>query len=548
MIHAGRTTLLLVAIVILAAVLRLWNLSSNPPSLTWDEASLGYNAYSILQTGKDEYGRWFPLNLKSFGDYKPALYSYLVIPFITILGLTELAIRIPSAILGVLTVILTYFLSNHLFKDKRLSLFSALMMAISPLSIQFSRPAFEATVALFLNMLGALLFLKGKKYSYLFIISAICFVLSVFTYQSSRLFVPLLIFGLHFLYRDSFKRSRGFLIALVILVTGALVLGFGLFVRGESLRLAAVSLFSYQRPLQELEQISKEDGLGIYSLPFQVLHGDWFYFLKGIAERFLIYLSPKMLFVDGDYSPRHGVVDLGVLYYFDIFLLPLGVIYLVKRFEKTKLIFYWMLISILPAVLSRDLTSFVRAFNISLPFAVLSASGLVYLLERFNSGIRRKVIAVALFFIILANFAIFVDRYFIHTPIERSNAWVYGYKQAAELAGKQAGNYNEVVFTDSYGQPYIYYLLYNRYSPEKFQKQAVLEQIGVDVGTVRKIDNVSFRYINWPEDRGSRRTLFIGTPIELPLVDILPFPNEFKLIKEIKFLNGTTALYIVEII
>src|SRR5688572_17254454 len=103
MISEKKAVILLLTVVILAAVLRLWNLSSNPPSLTWDEASLGYNAYSLLQTGKDEYGRLFPLNLKSFGDYKPAVYSYLIIPFIVVFGLNEWAIRLPSAIAGILT-------------------------------------------------------------------------------------------------------------------------------------------------------------------------------------------------------------------------------------------------------------------------------------------------------------------------------------------------------------------------------------------------------------------------------------------------------------
>ena len=93
-----KNTAILLVIVLLAAVIRLWQLDSNPPGLTWDEAALGYNGYSIMQTGRDEYGSFLPLSLKSFGDYKPAVYAYLTIPFIAILGLTEWAVRLPSAL------------------------------------------------------------------------------------------------------------------------------------------------------------------------------------------------------------------------------------------------------------------------------------------------------------------------------------------------------------------------------------------------------------------------------------------------------------------
>src|SRR3989344_1501138 len=88
--------LLFVSIILIAFVLRFWQLGNVPPSPDWDEVSLGYNALSIMQTGKDEYGQSLPVILRSFDDYKPALYTYLVIPFIKVFGLTTLAVRLPS--------------------------------------------------------------------------------------------------------------------------------------------------------------------------------------------------------------------------------------------------------------------------------------------------------------------------------------------------------------------------------------------------------------------------------------------------------------------
>ena len=114
---------LLILILCLAAFWRFFQIGIIPPSTQWDETAIGYNAYSVLKTGRDEYGRFLPLVFKSFGDYKPGLYIYLTVPFIAIFGLSELAVRFPSALAGIASVWLIYQVSWLLFKKKPLSLF-----------------------------------------------------------------------------------------------------------------------------------------------------------------------------------------------------------------------------------------------------------------------------------------------------------------------------------------------------------------------------------------------------------------------------------------
>src|SRR3989344_1327591 len=109
----------LLAIIILAVVLRFYKLGTTPPSLYWDEVSLGYNAYSILKTGFDEHHHFLPLtNFAAFGDYKPPGYIYATVPSIALFGLNEFAVRFPSALAGTLTVLVTYFLVVELFEKK----------------------------------------------------------------------------------------------------------------------------------------------------------------------------------------------------------------------------------------------------------------------------------------------------------------------------------------------------------------------------------------------------------------------------------------------
>ena len=57
-------------ILTLATFLRLYRLKDNPAGFFCDEASIGYNAYSILTTGKDEWGQPWPLFFRAFGEYK----------------------------------------------------------------------------------------------------------------------------------------------------------------------------------------------------------------------------------------------------------------------------------------------------------------------------------------------------------------------------------------------------------------------------------------------------------------------------------------------
>ena len=89
----------------LGLFLRLFRLDRYPAGFTPDEAAQGYSAYSILKTGKDEWGKPFPLNLRSFGDFKPPLQTYLIIPSVFLLGLNELAVRLPNALIGSLAIL-----------------------------------------------------------------------------------------------------------------------------------------------------------------------------------------------------------------------------------------------------------------------------------------------------------------------------------------------------------------------------------------------------------------------------------------------------------
>src|SRR4030042_1148859 len=95
-----KKNLILVVIILVAAIVRLWKVGIIPPGLFGDEVDTGYQAYSILKTGRDYFGNFLPVHFQSFGDWRVPLYIYLDRLFVAFLGLSELAVRLPSAILG----------------------------------------------------------------------------------------------------------------------------------------------------------------------------------------------------------------------------------------------------------------------------------------------------------------------------------------------------------------------------------------------------------------------------------------------------------------
>ena len=135
----------LIYILVLATLLRIINLSTNPPELNWDEVSMGYTAYSLMSTGHDEWGESWPILFRSYGEWKSPVYIYLLTPFIKLFGLNAWGVRLPAALFGVLTVYLTYALASRIY-SRRVGLLAALLLAVSPWHLMLSRPAFEAEI------------------------------------------------------------------------------------------------------------------------------------------------------------------------------------------------------------------------------------------------------------------------------------------------------------------------------------------------------------------------------------------------------------------
>jgi len=542
---------LLTIIFLLAFILRIYKLDQFPLGLTWDEAALGYNAYSILKTGKDEYGKFLPLIFKSFGDYKPGLYVYLTVPSVALLGLNELAVRIPSAMAGTFLVIAMFLLIKQFFSWPQAAL-GAFLMAINPWLIHFSRGAWEANLALFETILGVYLFVKfaeSKKFYQGFLASAVLG-LTFLTYQGAKVFTSLIVFGLiifWFKQLSGLRKKQKFLVGLPVFLL-FIFINLGILTGRTSGRLKVMSIFSYRRPAGEIELIKNEGGPKEKWF-FPVFHSEVLSFTKGILGRYFNHFSARFLFFEGDWSnKRHSVPYMGVMEVVSIpfLLLGLATLFAKKRNNLEKFFLYWLLIAPLPAAITRDSIQAIRSLPMAIPLIFITSTGIFAFFDWFGKRKVKLLPLAGLVIVYVFNLVYYLDLYYVHYPFNSAKDWLFGYRQAVKFVEENQKNYQKIIFTQKYGQPYIFWLFYTRYPPLNYQRQAFLKESPYgDVGEVERLDNIEFRKIYWPADRANKNSLFVGDEFDLPLHDIVG-QQGITLLKEIKFLNGNTAFRIVE--
>src|SRR3989338_1227399 len=183
----------LVMITLIAGWFRIWRLSEHTVSLSLDEVIVGYDAYSILHTGKDHHGHFLPLVFESIGDYKSPVLIYSIIPAIMILGLTEFGVRITVAVIGTLTIVTVYYLVKELLSGNKLkasqteliALITAFSLAISPWHIVVSRFSHDVVLAVFFLIIAITLLLWSlRTKSKTIWLAFLFFVLSAYSYHA----------------------------------------------------------------------------------------------------------------------------------------------------------------------------------------------------------------------------------------------------------------------------------------------------------------------------------------------------------------------------
>lgn len=487
-----KNLIVLLIIILLAVVLRVFQLDKAPPSLFGDEIDVGYQAYSLLKTGKDVYSQTLPFYIKSFSEYRAPLFIYSTVPTVALFGLNEYGVRLSAAFWGILSVLGIFLLGRKLISE-RLGLIAAFLMAISPWNLHYSRAAFEVTMLLSFVIFGTYFFLKGLEKSWFFIFTALLFGLSIYIYSTAVLFIPLWTLVLVVIYKDEIiskefilKSKSSFIIAFFVLLLAILPMVYSVVTGVARERFGVVGIFQdkvvmdkinlarigqeFFTPAGEFRKVELEREFIFHNKPFVLT--------QIFTQNYLRAFSGDFLFANGDYNLRHSIQETGELYKFEIITLILGIWFLIKGFNRRIVSFVLGLLFLTPipsALTDGGGWHATRSFLMLIPLTLISGLGIIYILKNVSKN-WGKVLAVIVVVLLIFNFTFYLHRYYIHYPIESWRFWHVGFKEAFEFIKDNEHKYSTVIINNSYEPSLVRYLFYTKYDPALFQKQFTLDQ------------------------------------------------------------------------
>lgn len=526
-----KTHYLFLFLLVLGFVLRFYKLGAVPLGLYQDETAIGYNAYSILKTGRDEYGKKFPMYFKSFGDYKLPVYVYLTSGAIWLFGMTEFAVRFPSALFGFLTLPLAYLLIKKLTPHQKsgagytgkqnLALLAVGLLAINPWHLHYSRAAFEVSVGLFLLAAGWLLIANyfDKRKVIGLIMASTIFSLAAYTYNLTRILAPLLYAGLFLIHGNSAKlqnkfRKRDVWLGLVIFLVLMLPMGLTMAKPGGA-GSAAGTLINTSAPIQA--QILEFRGYLIKSpvvirkfIFNQSTLTGWRY-LKNIAG----YFSVDFFFLNGSSHGNHGLGDMGQFYLFELPLILSGMAIIWRKkgiFGRSLLC--WLILTVLTAALTREAPHATRSFFLILPMVIFSALGLLntvdWLWRKKQIGYMTLLLFLILSLIVIFNLTYYFVDYYLVFPGKYARSWRAAEKELAEYLGSEEPKYQKIIIDKSADVKYTALLFYQKYSPLDFQQTAArTDDDSEGFNEVQKFGKYEIKDVNWDQDLEDDQSLVV---------------------------------------
>lgn len=510
----------LLIILLIASILRLFMLGEFPKGFSGDEAQQGYSAYSILKTGRDEWGDFLPISPRGFGDYKPPLYTYLTIPSVGILGLSKESVRLPAAFLGVLTVAVTYFLAGKLFNSKNIALWSSFLLAISPWHIQLSRTAFEAGSGVFFFSLGLLFYLKGISKNINLILTTLFFAFSAYAYHSFRLFVLLFLIGLTILKWKELPRIKYMLILLIIFLLPVII--------NFKASLSRASDVGITNPTEIKGYFENK---GVSPLPYvldRVIDNKVLFILSKGLDNYLSYFSAQFFFTgnrsDGSYLNFPGF---SLLYPFEIIFWLSALFFLsTQRANNYQIILLWFLLAIIPASLAQGAMNAHRATTLLPLTAIISGLGVTKLIEVVSQ--RFTFFKINFYFLIIfclsLSFLLFCHFYLIKLPQKPPISLRTEYEQIFKKILEVEKNYKEVIITKEFTEPQIFVAFYGQIDPITFQQASQdwlryekSDKLYVDQLESWNLGKFLFEGINWESKERSRtNALVVGKAEDFP--------------------------------
>lgn len=522
-------------ILILGGMLRFYKLGQVPTSLYWDETAMLADARFVSETGRDIHGNyWWQTMFISYGDYKLPVYIWLATLSVKALGVSELALRFPSALVGMLTIIVGGLIAKELnLFDKNLKkiafLCTAFIIAVSPWSILFSRTAFEGHVGQFFLGLAILISLWANKKvgwkSYPFLILAqVVAAIATYTYFSVRFVWPVVFMTLILIEMGAkqFLKNKSifikklilklFLLLIYVLLLTPMFLS-PVYKASNQFRLSTTSVLNMKDWAVESNKLRELAGNTVIDRVFYHRH---ILMSKELLKNFSDNLSIDFLFISGDPNLRHGTGRHGLYLFVFMPFLFAGLYYLYQNNKSGLfLLIIWWIISLLPASVPDTTPHALRSLNALIPLSVIIGAGLTFTFKKIiinNKSIYLKLITTIYSVLILTTILTFTNYYFSQYPHLSADDWQDGFKELALEIDSVKGPARTVWVNVNDGRYFLWQLAYgdidlnlvqnymaNKHEPEKIsnivftqfdlQKLDTLDHKLVVVGEKKEIES-----------------------------------------------------------
>lgn len=451
--------IILTTIILLAVLLRVINVQNYPPSLNWDEVSHGYNAYSILKTGRDEWGTKFPLIFRAFGDYKLPVYIYLTVPSVLFFGPNPFSVRLVSILAGTLLPLFIFLIVKQIFPKKTpLPLFAASITAFSPGFIFLSRIALEANLFVLFFSISLYLILI-KKYPG----SSFFYALCLLTYNSSRVILPFyLILLTYILIKNKYNFFKNWFKFLPIIIVLAITI-FQLLNTSGQARYQWVSIL-------DSGSINKINELRQNYPRFLVNKATFFVFTA--SKNYLSHFNPNFIFFNGGSNYQFSLPNFYIISPLFLPFFILGILVLFKNIKKDKfkLLLFWLLVSPLPSSITRDAPHILRGI-IFLPIVVITiVLGFSLIYSKFP-----KISILYLTTILVSSLFLFWPKYKAYS-INYSSSWQFGYQEAVSYIKENYSSYDQIIITKKYGEAHEFLLFNWPWDPKSYQNDSNLNR------------------------------------------------------------------------
>lgn len=450
--------------------LHFYKINSSPGAVLIDEASLGFNAYSIGQTGKDEFGSSHPLVLKSFGDQKLPLYVYASVIPVKIFGLNPLGIRFVAALSSSLLVFVLFKILKELEFDDFSSLIGSAVAAVSSWTFILGRFGWESCLGLLIFSISILFLIRSSKNNKFidYVLSGIFLGVTWYSYIPYRIIsILVLIAALIFIKTNNLKNKIVLLGIFVIFILPTIPL---LLSPAGSARFKQTTILTDPNNSATVNDERFYCNNGDVNKLCSLISNKPVEISYSILRAGVRILSPNYLFATGDTSANYA--NVGKFALFPAFLIPFyafGFVALSKiKKQKNKkeiiLIFVFSILSLMPTLITRAPQKI--QMSSLMPFL------LIFIILGYSfvfTKIKYKSLHI-LTVVLLGIYGLLLLFYFVNIHSKKYYSNEIFMKDASLYLGSQYGKVDKIYFNSVYPNLINYYVFYNKVDPSFYQK------------------------------------------------------------------------------